>query len=141
MFYLIRCQWFIDYCNVKDICTKGAVCKTQPPDFIVCEGGSLNQCTADPSLCQAEGGYCVELDDVDPSWSRITSKKGDGFSCIDKKAFKRLSERDQFCNFNKTDHVLGKNEKGYKPPNSRLDACCYAYLICIDESKGCLFCS
>ncbi|XP_066917590.1 uncharacterized protein [Clytia hemisphaerica] len=130
-----KCQWFIDYCGVKDICSKGSTCKAQPPDLIVCKGGNLNQCTADPSLCEDEGGYCVEMDDVNPAWSRSSAKRGNGFGCIDKKAFDRFSKRDHFCNFNKSDHAVMFKDKGFVKPGTSLDRCCYNYLICVNDKQ------
>lgn len=111
--------------------TKGAV---------TCAGGSINQCVANPTLCESDDAFCVELEDKDSSWKSGEEVVGDGFSCIKKKVFKQLQILAPFCNFNRTDHVL--TGKSFRRPGNNLDYCCYQHLVCVrrkDMIGGYLF--
>merc|ERR1712136_682742 len=95
-----RCQWFVDYCSISDVCVgPEATCTTinQGSQRVTCKGGTLNQCVVNPKLCKSQE-YCVELEDKDMTWERDEEKEGQGFACIAKDVARMLSAA-PFCDF------------------------------------------
>ena len=72
-----RCQYFLDYCGLSNVCRHpNAVCKakdnevvcTCPPLDKTCSPG-INQCSTNPSICLDENAECIELHDELPLWN------------------------------------------------------------------------
>ena len=77
-----RCQYFVDYCAVPNVCRDSqATCKAKNNE-VACtcsplnKGCSLgiNQCTINPSVCVDDNKECIELHDELPSWNMEVCK-------------------------------------------------------------------
>lgn len=127
-----RCQWFVDYCEIENVCSSSTKrCIASPQ--VQCVGGSINQCLIEPTLCQSTEGYCVELDDHNVLWSKGNAEIGMGFSCLKKTTYKQLVKQAPYCDFDKTDHIVLPSDTGFVKPGTFLDYCCYSHLVCEKE--------
>ena len=126
-----RCQWFIDYCSISGVCSNDSKCITTG-SYVLCAGGTVNQCTIKPDLCESINSYCVELDDkAETKWDVGPGNEGNGFLCIDKLLFENLNREAPYCNLNMTNIVL--QGVGFRVPLDGPDYCCYAHLVCVKK--------
>lgn len=111
---------------------------TCPADQKTCSLG-INQCKANPSLCENVGKTCVEIADKNLKWILGSEKDGDGFACMTSDTIEQLKLTTHYCDVTR---VTVKGNLDSKPTNE-LDICCYRMLTCAGREtfppKGSIF--
>ena len=99
----------------------------------------INQCTANPGLCEEGGGTCVELYDNNVGWTIGNENEGDGFACISTQIVESLKEKTHYCDVSQATF----SRPGGVEPKNELDLCCYRMLTCAEgksvPKKGSIF--
>jgi len=129
-----RCEWFVDMCDIIDMCSAETSQCVTSNSYVQCKGGSVNQCHGNPRLCEEYNSYCVELDDRDTKWQLKNEIEGEGYACISKDSFDNMIGVAKYCNFNVTDHKVTGG--GVRRPEKGLETCCYQHLVCANNNKG-----
>lgn len=123
----------MDLCKIDELCSStNAACKMWGsevrcicPDKKQCSLG-INQCKANPSLCEDVGKLCVELSDHNPQWILGGEKDGNGFACMTSNTIEQLKLTTHYCDVTK---VIFDGKLNSKPTND-IDVCCYRMLTC-----------
>ena len=129
-----RCQWFINLCKIPRLCEHpNAKCQTRgsqvqcrcPPDIKDCRPG-INQCRGNPTLCEDDGGTCVELYDMNLEWGLGNEIEGKGYACVKDSIVEALSKTTHYCDISRP--VI--NFARARRPKNDLDICCYKMFTC-----------